>query len=259
MTDKDHLQSLEKGLSILELISRHGSPLKLERLMQLSGIKKTSCFRILKTLTHLGFLAREPEGKAYCLGPKMISIGLSALENRGVRELALPYMRQIRERTGATVNLAILSGGDVIFVERLQSAHIVETNLRVGSRLSAHCSSMGKAILAFAPQGELDDLLGRIDFHRRTDRTIISPAAFRKELAEVRQRGFALNNEELETGLFAIAAPLRDRSGHAVAAMNISFPLLRHSKKEAMEVFRPMLLDACGEISSLLGFRPKAM
>jgi IclR family transcriptional regulator, KDG regulon repressor len=254
MRDRDHLQSLDKALLILDLIAGHRSPLKLESLVQLSGIKKTSCFRVLKTLSSTGFLSRDPETKAYWLGPKTISIGLTALEHRGVRELALPYMKKLREKTGATVNLAILNGLHVIFVERLQSAYIMEANLRVGSRLSVHCSSMGKAILAFLPEREIAEILNRIRFEPKTGNTIPTKEAFLRELKEIRERGFAVNNEELEIGLFAIAAPLRNHAGEAVAAMNISFPLARHSKQEAMDVFRPMILEACREISSLLGF-----
>ncbi|MEJ5378521.1 MAG: IclR family transcriptional regulator [bacterium] len=255
MSDRDRLQSLEKGLMILELLSKKGSPAKLELLAQMSGIKKTSCFRVLKTLTHAGFLVRDPDAKSYWLGPKTILVGLAGLGSQGVREVALPFMRDLREKTGATVNLGMLMGTDVVFVERLQSAHIMESSLRVGSRLPAHCSSMGKAILAFQPNEEVEGILGQLNFERRTAKTITDKESFQIELQTVRERGFALNNEELEDGLFAVAGPLRDHTGKAVAAMNVSFPLVRHSKEKALKVFCPILLKACQEVSSLLGFR----
>jgi DNA-binding IclR family transcriptional regulator len=156
MIDRDYIKSLEKGLNIIALLSQHDSPLKLEELVRISGLRKTSCFRILQTLTRSGFALKDKDTGGYFIGPKIISIGLTALENRGIRELAIPFMKEIRQKTGATVNLAILNGSDVIFVERLQSAHIVEGNLRVGSRLSAHLSSMGKVILAHLPETELN-------------------------------------------------------------------------------------------------------
>ncbi len=255
MGDRDHLQSLEKGLLILELLSKGGSPAKLEHLAQISGIKKTSCFRVLKTLSNTGFLVRDQETKRYWLGPKTILVGLAGLGGQGVREIALPFMREIREKTGATVNLGILVGTDVIFVERLQSTHIMESSLRVGSRLSAHCSSMGKAILAFLPDEEVRETLEQLSFEKKTANTITDKEAFLVELEKIRTQGFALNNEELETGLFAVAGPLRDRTGRALAAVNISFPLVRHSKEEAMQVFCPMILEVCREVSCLLGFK----
>jgi DNA-binding IclR family transcriptional regulator len=257
MNNQDYIKSLEKAVNIICLLSQHGSPLRLENLVKISGAKKTSCFRILQTLIRSGFVAKDPETKGYFIGPRMISIGLSALDSRGLRELARPFMKDLREKTRTTVNLAILSGPEVIFVERLQSAHIMEANLRVGSRLPVHLSSMGKAILAYLPEPEVEEIVRQIRFERKTEKSIPSIKALKEELKEIRKKGFALNNEELEKGLFAIAAPLRNHAGTAVAAMNISFPLMRHSKEEAMKVFCPLVLEACRKVSFSLGFQER--
>ena len=222
MEDKDYIKSLEKAVNLIGLLSKHHSPLNLERMVKISGMKKTSCFRILQTLTKAGFVSKDPDRGEYSIGPAMIAIGLAALDNKDVRDLALPYMKEIREKTGATVNLSILSGAEIIFVERIQSTHIIETNLRIDSRLPAYCSSMGKAILAFLPDLELEDILKQTRFDKKTEKTIVSIKALKAELREIRSRGFALNDEELATGLFAIATPLRNHTGEAVAAMNIS-------------------------------------
>ena len=256
MLDKDYIKSLEKGLNLISLIANHESPLRLEELVKVSGLRKTSCFRILQTLTRAGFVVKDAETGVYRIGPKVISIGLAALEGRGVRQIALPVMREIRQKTGATVNLAILNGPEVVFVERLQSAHIVEGNLSVGSRLSVHLSSMGKVILAYLPDTELAAVLRQVRFKRKTDRTIMTAKALREELKEIRAAGYALNNEELETGLFAIAVPLLDYSGIAVAGLNISFLLTRHPRQEAMRDFRPLMIKAGRQISAMLGYHP---
>lgn len=255
MRNRDLLQSLEKGLVILELLAEHGRPEKLESLAHRTRIKKTTCFRVLKTLTHLGFLVRDPESKAYWLGPKALVVGLAAVGGMGIREAALPYMKQLREKTGSTVNLGILVGADVIFVERLQSDFIMESSLKVGSRLSAHCSSMGKAILAFLPENELESVLEKLVLEKKTPNTITSRDQLLRELEEIKRNGFAVNNEELEVGLFAIAGPVRDYTGKAVAAINVSFPLARHSKEEALRTFCPMILEICRNLSVLLGLR----
>jgi IclR family pca regulon transcriptional regulator len=259
MVERDYIKSLVKGLKIIDLISQHESPLKLEELVRISGVKKTSCFRILQTLVGSGYALKDRNTGGYFIGPKIISIGLTALENRGIRELALPFMKEIRQRTGATVNLAILNGSDVIFVERLQSAHIVEGNLRVGSRLSAHLSSMGKVILAYLPEAELEAVLKQIRFERKTDKTLASIRALNEELKKIRAAGYAVNNEELATGLFAVAVPLLNHTGVAVAGLNISFLLARHSRTEAMQNFRPLMLKAGREISAMMGFREPSL
>ncbi len=257
MNDRDHIKSLEKSLNIICRLSEHGAPLKLEELVKICGVKKTSCFRILQTLARSGFVDKDPETKGYFIGARMISVGLAALDSRGVREVALPFMKDIREKTGTTVNLAILSGPDVIFVERLRSAHIIETNLRIGSRLSVHLSSLGKAILAYLPEDEVGAILAQVRFDRKTDKTIASIGTLKEELKEIRRKGFALNDEELETGLFAVAGPLRNHSGEAVGAMNVSFPLSRLSKPKALKLFCPLILETCRKISYGLGFQER--
>jgi len=255
MLDRDHLRSLERGLMILELVAQMGTPARLETLVHKSGLRKTTCFRIVKTMTVLGFLAKDPETRALRLGPKAIAIGLAAVGSERVREIAAPYMRELRDRTGATVNLGILVGPEVVFVERMQSSYIMESTLRVGSRLPAHCSSMGKAIIAFLPEEEREAILGKLAFEKKTPNTITNREAFVRELETIRRRGFSVNNEELEIGLFAVAAPLLNRNGVAVAAINVSFPLTRHSKEEAMAALAPRVLEVSQKVSRLLGWR----
>jgi len=255
MFDRDHLRSLEKGLRILELLAQMGTPQRFETLVQESGLSKTTCFRILKTMTLVGFVARDPETRAFRLGPKAVAVGLAAVGSERVREIAAPYMRELREETRATVNLGILVGMEVVFVERMQSPYIMESTLKVGSRLPAHCSSLGKAILAFLPDEERQALLEKLTFERRTPNTITDRETFAQELEKIRREGFSVNNEELEVGLFAVAAPLLDRNGVAVAAINLSFPLARYSKEEAMTVLCPRIVEVSQKVSRLLGWR----
>jgi IclR family pca regulon transcriptional regulator len=257
MIERDYVKSIEKGLNIISLLSHYGSPLNLEELVKISGFKKTSCFRILQTLTRSGFALKDRETGGYYIGPKMISIGLNALGNRGIREVALPFMKEIQRKSGATVNLAILNGSEVVFVERIQSAHIIEGNLRVGSRFSVHLSSMGKAMLAHLPKDELSIVLKQIRFEKKTEKTISSIKALKEALKEIRAVGFAINDEELATGLFTIAVPLLNHTRVAIAAMNISFLLSRLSREEAMKNFCPMLLRAGMEISAMMGYHPE--
>lgn len=252
---RDRIRSLEKGLELLIVLSRHDTELSLERLSQESGFSKTSCFRLLQTMRRLNFITQSSETKGYQLGPRNISIGTAALDRQSVRSLAVPYMRRIRAQTNETINLTILDGNEVVFVERIEANFIVNSNLHVGSRLPVHCSSMGKAILAYLPDDQLSKILEKIDFQPCTAKTITSRDRFIEELGAIRAKGMAVNNEELEKGLFAVAAPILDHTGVPVAAMNISFPLVRHRIRDAYANFVPIIVDTCLEISSLLGFK----
>jgi DNA-binding IclR family transcriptional regulator len=253
--DRNHIRALEKGLELLILLSRHDTELSLERLSKKAGFSKTTCFRLLQTMRRLNFVTQSAETKCYQLGPRNISIGTAALDRQSVRSIAVPYMRRIRAQTNETVNLTILDGAEVVFVERIEANFIVNSNLYVGSRLPVHCSSMGKAILAYLSEEKLVQILDKLDFQPRTAKTIITRTQLIEELTGIRSTGTAINNEELEEGLFAIASPIRDHSGEPIAAMNISFPLVRHRIQDTLADFVPIIKEACVEISSLLGFK----
>jgi IclR family pca regulon transcriptional regulator len=253
--DRNRVRALEKGLALLSVLSRQDSELSLERISQISGFSKTTCYRLLQTMRRLHFVTQSDETKGYQLGARNISIGMAAMDRHSVRSISVPYMRRIKAQTNETVNLTILDGVEVVFVERIEANFIINSNLYVGSRLPVHCSSMGKAILAYLPEDTLFSILDKLDFQPHTAKTITSRKQFMEELTRIRTRGIAVNNEELEKGLYAIAAPILDRSGASIAAMNISFPLVRHCIREAMADFVPIIKQACMEISNLMGFK----
>ncbi|MEW6265842.1 MAG: IclR family transcriptional regulator [Thermodesulfobacteriota bacterium] len=253
--EKDRVKSLEKALGLLILLGDSSSSLSLDQLTQQAGLKKTSCFRLLRTMMRLGFVEQEAETKNYHLGSRNISIGAAALNSLSLRRTALPYMRELRKETGETVNLAILEGTEIVFVERLESEHILSTHHKVGDRLPVHCTCMGKSLLAFLPEHKLNEVLSQIRFTRRTPRTITSREAFLTELKKVRAQGLAVNVEELEPGLGAVAGPIRNHRGEAVASINIAFPTIRHDPKQAITRFAPKVKEACLAISRSLGFQ----
>ena len=251
---KDRVQSLEKGLQILLLLSRAQADLTLEELTRRSGYTKTTCFRLLKTMQDLNFVEQDPQSSAYRLGARNISVGAAALNKLSLRDTALPHMHRLRELTDETINLTILDQTDVVFVERLEAVHIISTHHHIGDRLPVHCTSMGKAILAFLPPARLEPLLEQIPLEAKTDKTITSLERFRSELARIRETGLAISDEELEKGLCAVSAPIMDYQGYAVAAINIAFPLVRHDLSEAVTRFSPQVKTAAGQISRQLGY-----
>lgn len=256
MPDKDHIKSIEKCFVILDCLHASRRLLTLEEITQASGYKKTTCFRLLKTLRTLGIVELSPNTKNYRFGPRLAAIGLSALKNLNLKQAALPILRRLRDETGETVNLTILSGAEVLYVDRLMSDYLVNVNVNIGDRLPVYCASMGKAILAFLPTDRLDTILSAVSFRRRTDSTITSRAALMKELAQIRADGFAINDEELEKGLRAVAAPIFNYTGEAFAATNIAWTTARHPERETFAAYAEKIVRAAGEISRLLGHTP---
>ncbi len=255
MESKNHIKSLEKCFNILDLLSAAHSPLKLEEITRKSQYKKTTCFRLLKTMIGLGYVEQNPVDKTYRFGNRLVSLGLSALKDMSLRRNALPVLEKLRDETGETVNLSILSGTEILFVERIMSDYLVNVNVNIGDRLPVHCASMGKVILAFSPKKKADEIISKLLFESKTDCTITSISSFKKELKEIKKKGFALNDEELEKGLRAVAAPIFNYTDEAFAAINIAWTTTRKPGREYFTEFAPKIVTAAEKISTLMGYR----
>jgi len=252
MRDREYIQSIERCFTILDHLSSSDSPFTLENLTKKTGYNKTTCFRFLKTMRQLGLV--EQAKKTYHLGPKIVSLGMKALKGLNLRQAALPVMQKLREETEETVNLSLLSGTEIIFIERVMSDYIVNSNINVGDRLPVYCASMGKVILAFMSEERAAAIISQLNFKAKTERTIISPDSLKMELTEVRDRGYALNNEELERGLRAVAAPIINYTGEAFAAINVAWTTARRPSKRTFTDFALKVVDAAERISLAMGF-----
>lgn len=256
MPDKDHIKSIEKCFVILDCIQSRQRLMTLEEITKAVGFKKTTCFRLLKTLRTLGIVELSPATKKYQYGPRLAAIGLSALKNLNLRQAALPILRRLRDETGETINLTILSGSEILYVERVMSDYLVNVNVNIGDRLPVYCASMGKVILAYLPQDRLESILSSVTFRKRTDNTIVTREALVSELEKIRRDGFAINDEELEKGLRAVAAPIFNYSGEAFAATNIAWTTARHPERSAFSEYANKIVTAARRISRLMGHTP---
>jgi IclR family transcriptional regulator, pca regulon regulatory protein len=253
-------QSLERGLAILSAF-RSGRPLLgVSELGRDIGLSRSTTHRYVATLAALGYLQQDPATKKYRLGPRVLDLGFSAINSMELREVAAPHLRELSDVTGYTVNMAILDGLDIVYVERSRSARAgqreIDLNLHVGSRLPAYCTSLGKVMLAFLEENDQKAALAGIDFTRRGPNTVTSRAAFLLELKRVREDGFAINNEELAYGLRSIAAPILSRDAVAVAAINLAVHSSMVSMEDLVARLSPTLRAAAADISARLGYRP---
>jgi IclR family pca regulon transcriptional regulator len=252
-------QSLERGLAILSAF-RSGRPLLgVSDLGREVGLGRSTTHRYVATLTALGYLQQDAATRKYRLGPRVLDLGFSAINSMEVREVAAPHLRRLSDDTGFTVNMAILDGADVVYVERCRSTQAgqreIDLNLHVGSRLPAYCTSLGKVLLAFLPPAELEQALSRISFDRRGPNTIVSTKVLLAELQRVREAGFAINNEELAYGLRSIAAPVLSREGRAVAAINLAVHSSMVSVEDLAADLSERLRLAAADVSAHLGYR----
>src|SRR5438034_3531164 len=208
-----HSQSLERGLAILSSFTSVRPLLGVSELAREVGLNRSTTHRYIATLAALGYLQQDGLTKKYRLGPRVVDLGFSAINSMELREISAPHLQRLSDETGHTVNMAILDGTDVVYVERCRSAQQgqreIDLNLHVGSRLPAYCTSMGKVLLADLDAGDLTEVLARTQFTQRGPNTIVARRELLAELERVRAAGLAVNNEELAYGLRSIAAPIR--------------------------------------------------
>ena len=249
-------QSLERGLAILGSFTPDRPALGISELAQRLALTRSTTHRYVATLAKLGYLEQDDATRKYRLGIRVLDLGFSVLGSLGLREIAAPHLQRLTATTGHTSNLAIRDDTDVILIDRVRGRpgryHHLEFGLHAGSRIPSYCSATGKALLAFLAQPDLDELLDRVELLPRGPRTLVSRAALIAELAQVRRTGFALNDEELESGLRSIAVPVRSRAGAVVAAINLAAPWSRAAMSDLTDQFGPVLQATARQISSLV-------
>jgi len=244
------IQSLSRGMAVLEVLSQAERSLNLTEIADAIGLNKVTVSRFCYTWVRLGYVHRTPD-KHYQLAPKMLSLGYAALSRMDIRQVGEPYLQELSRRLGETVNMAVLDGLDILYVDRYVTEPIMKHPLHIGARLPVYCTSMGKAMAAFLPTKEREDLIKRLHFYALTHRTILSEEAFRDEMNLVRSRGYAVNDEELSVGLRSIAVPVL-RRGHPVAAINVAVPTIRYTVEQLVEQCLPPLKETAQIIAELL-------
>ncbi|MGC2374374.1 MAG: IclR family transcriptional regulator [Solirubrobacteraceae bacterium] len=251
-------QSLERGLAILGVFTPERSVLGIADIADDLSMSRSTTHRYVITLVALGFLEQGTNRK-YRLGLRVSDLGMSALNCTGLREHSRPYLEELRQRSSYTVNLAVLDGPEILYVDRARSfrrgQNRIDMNLRVASRLPAYCTSMGKVLLAFLPDVEQRELIATMALAKRGPNTITTKKALSEELAHTHEGGIAVNDEELVAGLISIAVPIRSESRAVVAAVNMAAHTNMVSLDELAHQFLPHLLATAGQISARLGYR----
>jgi IclR family pca regulon transcriptional regulator len=251
-----HIEALGRGLRILEAFTETAPSLSLTELAQAVDLDKSTVFRFAHTLEALGYLYRDAESKRYRPGVRILRLGMAALNSLGLQDLAGPFLKALSLESGETTNMSVRDGSEIVYIARNPTQQIVNINLHVGSRLPVYCTSMGKAQLIDLSRQELVALLGRGPFAARAPNTITHLDQLLAELESVRHGGYAINDEELATGLRSVAAPVRDGLGQIVAAINVSVPGLRVSRRELEVRLAPMLIRTAHDICAALGAAP---
>jgi IclR family pca regulon transcriptional regulator len=246
------IASLAKSLLVLEALARSRGSASLLSLIQETALERTTVQRIVRTLVAAGYAHRTGRGE-YAISPRAYVLGSMLTSGNHLAQSARPVLTRLQQATNEAVHMAVLDGTDVLCIEHLAADKLLVFNFPIGARLPAYASGLGRAILAFGQPERAAGVLKRSERARRTPRTITSVRALMAELERVREHGYALVSSEVEMGVCAVAAPVLDSHGDALAAINVVVPALVVDEQEARARLVPPLLLAAQALSRELG------
>ncbi|PUA18678.1 IclR family transcriptional regulator [Glaciimonas sp. PCH181] len=245
-----YVQSFARGLAVLRSFGAGAPAQTLTEVAERAGLTRAGARRILLTLLHLGYV--ETEGRLFRLTPKILELGFAYLSSLPVWTQAQPVMEELVESLRQSCSAAVLDGDEIVYVLRVPAHKIMSINLGVGSRLPAYCTSMGRVLLAGLPPATLKERVASMTLTPLTPHTIVDPERLQAAIEQVRIQGWCQISEELEQGLVSLAAPIVDRNGRVVAAINISGQVNNPGPASLLEKSLPKLLAAAAKINVLV-------
>jgi len=250
---RSSVQSVVHALDIFDYLASSGGEAGVTELAQFLGIHKSTASRLLATLNERGYVSRSPQSGKYSLGMHLVELSRVKLDQIDLRQLARPYLENLVSATGETAHLAVLDHGKVVYIDKVDTPQTLGMRSRIGYRIAAHCTALGKALLAELPAAELDSVLDTDKMVRFTSNTITDPDTLKLHLASVRERGYAIDDEEHEDGIRCIAAAIKDHAGRVVAAISVSGPTFRITREKADAIGR-LVGDAARRLSASSGY-----
>ena len=254
LADGEYLSTLQRGLSVLRAFGRANPQMTLSEVAEVTQLSPAAARRCLNTLVKLGYVAKHH--RHFLLRPEVMSFASAYLDSMSLGELVRPHLQALRDETGDSSSLAVLSGHDILYLVHVSTNRMVRLAAGVGTRYPAYATSMGRAMLAFEGEDVRAHYLNTCDFISFTEHTVASKADLRRILGEVRKTSYAAIQDELDYGLVSIAVPILDEDGRSLAAINCSTSTSRVSKEELIRTRLPVLRNAARFIETGLRRQP---
>jgi len=248
-----NITSVQRCLRLLSLFAQASDGLSASEVAKQSGLPVSTVHRFLANLENAGFLAYASTGK-YHLGISSFSIGHAALAQLDIRRLSLPYLQALNRKTRETIHLTVRNGFSAVYVEKLDSPEKLRIFSHIGASVPLYCTAVGKVMLAYLPQEELDGILQQTELRRLTPSTISDPGELRRHLQRVRKNGYAFDLEEHEAHIRCVAAPIWDPCGAVNASLSLTAPVVRMALPRLREL-APLIQEAGLRISKELGYQ----
>jgi DNA-binding IclR family transcriptional regulator len=245
------LSTVDHALSVIEYLADRDEA-GISEISRDLGLAPSTTHRLIASLASREYMVQNPKTKRYRLGIKIFQLGSSVSNRFGIRQAALINMEKLAIESGETVNLGILDRTNVIYLEKILNDDPIRIELQVGHAVPAHCTGLGKAILAYLPPDKLQSLLTSIQFEKRTKNTISNGDVLQAELIKIRKRGYALDHGELIEGIHCIAVPVFSQNNSVVAAISIAGPSFRMDSRRVKELV-PLIKRAADDTSKYIG------
>lgn len=244
----DFVQSLERGLAVIRAFDAEHRELSLSDVARAAGLTRAAARRFLLTLLRLGYV--NFDGKLFSLRPRVLELGFAYLSSLTLTDVAQPHMEALVAKINESSSISVLDDTDIVYVVRVPTRRIMTITIAVGTRLPAYATSMGRVLLAGLEPAELEERLARIELRPLTARTVTDAGRLREIVETVRRQGYAMVDQELEDGLRSAAVPIRDASGRAMAALNVSVHASRATLQTLRREFVPLALETAAAIEA---------
>lgn len=251
------IQSVDRAVAILERLAECGGSASLSDVARDLNLNRSTVHGLLSTMRHRDIVAQDADGH-YALGIKLFELGTVAVSRLDLRTVAGPLLQQLVDEFQETVHLVVGDGLDVVYIDKRESQRSMRIVSQVGHRLPAYCSAVGKAMLAHKSPEELEELLAGEELEPLTRNTITDKEQLKEHLRKIRERGYALDDEEIFEGLRCVAAPIRDHTGQVVAALSVAGPSVRLRPTRINDIV-PAVIEAGREVSYQLGYRESGL
>lgn len=254
------VQTIERVSSLLDMVGQNPQGISIRDLSAKLGLPKATIHRLLSSLAYFGYVRQGPKTRNYFLGLKLVELGNLLLSQLDLRKEAEPFLRDLAEGTKETVHMVFLDRNEIVYIDKVETDHSpggLRMASRVGLRNPAHSCAVGKVLLSHLSEDELNHIIEEKGLPKRTENTMTDPIRLKEQLKSVRIQGYAIDDEENERGIRCVAAPIYNEVGRPVAAVSISGPAFRITKRVIQERLKREVMETALKISQRLGFRER--
>lgn len=249
----NNVKSIMKAFTIIEVLDEAG-PLSIGGLSEILAMDKSTVHRIINTIKDIGYVTQNPETKKYSNSIKLFEIGQNVISKTGLFEAARPYIELLSAETGESINLGIVRGNKIVYVDKKEGNSTIKVSIKIGTSIPMHCTGMGKAVLSHMNSNERENIINQIEYVKYAKNTSLDKETLLKRLDDCLKQGYSFDNEEYVDDLISFGAPIFNHRGDPIAAISISFPKSRYNENNQGGFYPALIKNAAENISKQMGY-----